>query len=335
MWICPFYPNHRVSLNSTQFDMKIKCIIIGVAALPLLACAQKDSQPLSAPNLTITATVNELLKTSIKNMIFVQGGIFQMGDFGRVYGAEKLPHNPPYAFSDPMHEVELDSFSIGRYKVTYDEFDIYTQSTGKAKIAQAFFDLEHRKIPNAPAGTNWQDAKDYCLWLAKETNQPFDLPTEAQWEYAARNRGKFILFATNNGEFEAGKNAPSYDQFKDIQSASGVTYGRSIFPVGKFPPSPLGLYDMAGNGTDWMNDWWDKDYYAKSPRKNPTGPQSGQAKVIRGIELDYSTSVTSYRLAAMPIQDVTVDKDTKKVMRTITGTLNFRCALNLPKPFKF
>ncbi len=73
-----------------------------------------------------------------------------MGDFGRVHSADKLPYSGPYAYSSPMHEVELDSFSISKYKVTYDDFDVYTQATGKPKIAQGKFDLLSRKIANAP-----------------------------------------------------------------------------------------------------------------------------------------------------------------------------------------
>jgi formylglycine-generating enzyme len=324
-------------------NLKYAFVIYSIA-LPLFACAQKDSTsaatPAASTDTTTTAANSNtdaaarLVKKSKDNMVFVQGGVFQMGDFGRKHGPDKLPHNPPYAFSEPMHEVELDSFSMSKYKVTYDEFDVYTAAVGRPKIAQAFFDLESRKIQGAPAGTNWQDAKDYCLWLAKESGLPFDLPTEAQWEYAARNRGEFVLFATVNGEFEKGKNVPSYEQFKEIKSVSDTIYGGYVYPVGKFPPTPLGLYDMTGNGTDWMNDWFDKDYYAKAPRKNPKGPDTGIGKVIRGIELDYSTGVTTYRRATLPIQEISVDKDTKQLTRTVTPTLNFRCAVQSPKTIK-
>jgi formylglycine-generating enzyme required for sulfatase activity len=104
-------------------------------------------------------------------------------------------------------------------------------------------------------------SQDYCHWLGEKTGLPLDLPTEAQWEYAARNRGGYVLFATDNGNYEIGKNIANNEQkihFSGLPLFS--------FIIGKFPPTPLGLYDMAGNGVDWINDWYAEDYYSRSQK---------------------------------------------------------------------
>jgi formylglycine-generating enzyme required for sulfatase activity len=113
-----------------------------------------------------------------------------------------------------------------------------------------------------------------------------DLPTEAQWEYAARNRGQLVVFATDNGKVEPGRNIPTYEWLEEHNNTpEGVLSSPlSMYEVGLFPPNPLGQYDMVSNGFDWTLDWYDEKYYAKSPERNPTGPATGTKKVQRGNE---------------------------------------------------
>ncbi|EPS7488295.1 formylglycine-generating enzyme family protein [Escherichia coli] len=96
------------------------------------------------------------------------------------------------------------------------------------------------------------------------------LPTEAQWEYAARSRGKFRQFANSDNVYDL--SVPD----------SKLNFTHDYSPVGSFPPNPLGLYDMMGNGHDWINDWYAEDYYQNSPEKDPQGPANGTEKVVRG-----------------------------------------------------
>ncbi|WP_082819109.1 formylglycine-generating enzyme family protein [Cupriavidus nantongensis] len=185
----------------------------------------------------------------------------------------------------------------------------------------------YRTVPNVPAGVNWHEAKNFCLWLRNVTKLPFDLPSEAQWEYAARSRGKYHAWATDNGKYDDGRNVASYEQRRDMMP--GVSSPRA-YPVGKFPPNPLGIYDMSSNGRDWVNDWFSPTYYEHSPRHNPPGPSRGTEKVVRGLEGDYATAVTMYRQKAPP------SKETRFIDNIPTTDrhpdIGFRCVVNSTTP---
>ncbi|WP_328515632.1 formylglycine-generating enzyme family protein [Ralstonia solanacearum] len=269
--------------------------------------------------------VQVLIQKTKSNLVFVKGGTFKMGDFGPQTTPDKMPYTPGRAFATPLHTVELDSFSMSKYKVTYQDFDVYTDATGKPRIAQAQLDMKYRKVPNVPAGVNWQEAKDYCAWLAQTTGLPFSLPSEAQWEYAARSRGKYVAWGTDNGKWDEGRNVASYEQNKALMP--GVL-SPAVYPIGKFPPNPLGLYDMAGNGQDWVGDWFAEDYYEHSPRKNPQGPTTGTEKVLRGQEDDYASSVTMYRHKHAPEETPFKSQYTGEVMSERSPRTGFRCVVN-------
>ncbi|WP_345534860.1 formylglycine-generating enzyme family protein [Viridibacterium curvum] len=247
----------------------LSCVTCEATAVPGASDAQASS---------FTALQALVAKTK-KNLVFVEGGTFEMGDFGTVHSPAKLPY---YGALDtmPLHKVTLDSFSIAAYKTTYEDYDVYTEATGQKKIAQDPRDLEYKRR-TAPARARWQAARDYCQWLGKQVGTPMDLPTEAQWEYAARNRGQMVIYATDNGKIEAGRNVPTYEW---LEKHNRDGYASSWYEVGLFPPSPLGLYDLVSNGADWTLDWYDAKYYANSPVLNPKGPETGTKKVTRGQE---------------------------------------------------
>lgn len=251
-----------------------------------------------------------------RDLVFVPGGTFQMGDFGPLNSQEQLPWDSN-SDSSPLHDVTLDSYSISKYKVTLAEFDLYAKvnkvpSVQMDEVHTMVLDGEpsYRSRLDRPAGTTWHQAKAYCQWLGKLADQPFDLPTEAQWEYAARNRGKFIVYPTNNGKLEWNVNVPSYALVKAL--------GGGPFPIALFPPSPLGLYDLAQNSLDWVEDWYAEDYYDTSPASNPTGPSAGTEKVQRSWPYSNSgAAMTMHRRQKLPTP--------KTRSTTLDG---FRCAVN-------
>ena len=116
--------------------------------------------------------------------------------------------------------------------------------------------------------------------MAQQTGLPYSLPTEAQWEYAARNRGNpHWFFPTNNGKQELGMNFPNIAQ---LTSQPGNVIGApSAMPIGSIPCTPMGICGMAGQVDEWVNDWNQRDY-GSAPVTDPQGPATGTQKVVRG-----------------------------------------------------
>ncbi|EFB2829538.1 formylglycine-generating enzyme family protein [Escherichia coli] len=225
-------------------------------------------------------TESQLIDSVTGSMVSVKGGRFQMGDFGPLVG-EQLPFSPDQD-NKPLHWVELSDFKITRNKITWGDYNKWVQVTGrewnayykevKNRDIESFYDKQMlREIGDEyPASVNWNEANAFCQWVGKENGKNITLPTEAQWEYAARSRGQFFQFANSDNQYNL--SAPVRE----------LNFTHDIAPVGSFPPNPLGLYDMMGNGNEWMSDWYSVDYYEKSPEKNPQGPEKGEQRVIRG-----------------------------------------------------
>jgi formylglycine-generating enzyme required for sulfatase activity len=168
---------------------------------------------------------------------------------------------------------------------------------------------------NFPAySKSWQEAKDYCQWLGALSGLPVDLSTEAQYEYAARSRGRHLIYATDNGSINEGRN------YRD--PAARRKTGEETYPVDRYPPNPLGLYDMTGNAYSWVNDWYDPTYYQHSPVDNPQGPPTGTEKVLRGGDVLSSPGMTIWR------------GHDKPVLREYYLSNSFRCAIQQSGPLK-
>ncbi|MCW7538461.1 formylglycine-generating enzyme family protein [Aquabacterium sp. A7-Y] len=271
-----------------------------------------------------------------RHLVFVEGGTFQMGDFGEIHHADKLPYS---ASSDdgPLHTVSLTSYSLSAFQTTYADFDVYTLATGKPKIAMGKRDTYRR--PDAPAGVSWQEARGYCRWLGTQLGLPMDLPTEAQWEYAARNRGAMQVYPTDNGEIDDGRNVPSYEQLKELARKDQLLTSSGPMTGGLYPPNPLGLHDLIANGYEWTLDWYDAGYYKNSPRQNPSGPAQGTEKVLRSysnvsgetlamVSMSFTRQHRPPRPRADPHQDGAAEGVNENRHTTV------RCASNDPRPLQ-
>lgn len=308
-------------------------IAAGMAVFTLAACAQ--SQPVPVEKRSSDEAVQSLVARIKKQLVYLPAGTFEMGDWG---SEEGLPYDMEKD-SKPLHKVTLDGFSMMAYKVTYEDFDVFTETVGSPKINVELIERwPGVRTPKRPAGVNWFGAQAFCQWLGKVSGQPFDLPTEAQWEYAARSGGKRVLFATDNGKVDEGRNYPDDDyQFRLVTPE-----------VGFYPPNPAGLYGMLDySATEWVNDWYQPDYYRRSPPKNPRGPKSGAIdqripefgpqKVTRGL-LASSPAFGGFTFSRSAVWPYTRDQSLlRKVDRLITdpsaGYSNrigpqFRCVLN-------
>ncbi|MFK4051025.1 formylglycine-generating enzyme family protein [Acinetobacter venetianus] len=323
--------------------IKQNLVIILCSSLSVTACAKSTSNvnqqaflPTTKENLSPEQQkqLQQLLDKTKKNLIFVKGGSYMMGDFGPEHSIDKLPYDGK-GDSKPLHKVTLDDFHLSATKATYADFDIYTDVTGQKAIGNFNEVTQKYRIPTSAAGINWQQARNYCQWLGAQLNLKMDLPTEAQWEYAARNRGQYILYATDNGKIDNGRNVWSFEQRQTSKKPFKVT--KSITLLQQFPPTPLGFYDMITDNYEWMLDWYDPEYYSKSPEKNPQGPKTGTLKVVRssapsdGQPLKTFTGKTMSRHAIDPIADPGLVKESKNQKYYFDFNLNnsVRCAANL------
>ncbi|MGV8916515.1 MAG: formylglycine-generating enzyme family protein [Pseudomonas sp.] len=276
---------------------------------------------LSACNESIQRSKEEKEKhvdTALRNMVTVEGGEFLMGDFGPLVG-EMLPFSR-HLDDKKLHKVKLDGFMISKYKVTYDDYEVFRADTNGRKLIVGLSKSYPKLVEgNVSASVPWQQAKDYCLWLGEHSGKKVDLPSEAQWEYAARSRGQYLPFATDDGTLTPGRNVPNWEQ-KKVMSGSYF----EIYPVGLYPANPIGLYDMGLSGTEWTNDWYAEDYYWHSPVNNPQGPDTGVEKVRRGGG-DFQLSLTMFRQSALPIP---VAKGFSYEERGVTPNYVFRCVVN-------
>ncbi|KEF30955.1 hypothetical protein D777_02108 [Marinobacter nitratireducens] len=235
----------------------------------------------------------EMVQRNLDNMVFVEGGEFLMGNTGGwAMGADTIP----------AHEVVLDDFYIQKFEVTQEDFEVFVETSGHT-IKARFYEDKRSESPERfegelPAPVSWHDAKAFCRWLGEQSGHNVDLPTEAQWEYAARSRGQMVRHATDNGELLLGLNINS-------EPLSFLGFNRTtLTPPGTFPANPLGLYDMSGNAEEWVNDYYQPDYYQYSEKTNPKGPDSGRItphldepeRVIRGSRYgDTNSSSTVIR----------------------------------------
>ncbi|HCT5299387.1 TPA: SUMF1/EgtB/PvdO family nonheme iron enzyme [Klebsiella pneumoniae] len=296
--------------------MRKLIVVASVAAGLLTGCDQKSTGK--------RETLSEaLVAKSLSNMVPVKGGEFLMGDFGPLVG-QKLPFSINQD-DKVLHKVVLSDFSISKFKVTNDDYNKYLQITGIKKPPINILVKEYQSLQkdDYSVGVTWQQAKDYCQWLGKESDKNIDLPTEAQWEYAARSRGQYLPFSTNNGNFELGSNIPEQKKLDEYTDG----YGFPIYPIGKYPPNPLGLYDMGLSGAEWSNDWYSTDYYSHSPVYDPQGPVKGNEKVLRGyVGGDRQYALTIFRQSSQPVPKFAGRDDYQKF--GVSPLFVFRCVIN-------
>jgi formylglycine-generating enzyme required for sulfatase activity len=186
----------------------------------------------------------------------------------------------------PVHQVELGEYYIDKYEVTNRQYKQFCDATGRSypEDPSYFTSMSgyFRNYPDYPVvNVSWNDAAAYCTWAGKR------LPTEAEWEKAARGTDS-RKYPWGNGEPDAGGfYRANWGEGSDrsVWKRDGYEYSS---PVGSYErgASPCGCLDMAGNVWEWCSDWYDGSYYGRSPRSNPNGPSSGSSRVIRGGSWD-------------------------------------------------
>ncbi len=237
-----------------------------------------------------------------EKMVLVRGSTFTMGDQFEEGSSDE----------NPTHSVTLSDFYIGKNEVTFEEFDAFCSATGREKPSDSDWGRGQRPVINV----DWYDAVEYCTWLSQKQNlmpaytidktrqdpnnsntddtkrwtvtsnweaKGYRLPTEAEWEYAAREGGKKVRFG--NGKDVADPKEINFDGDSNPQAYSikGIDRAQTVAVGSLNSPNALGLHDMSGNVWEWCSDWYGDKYYAESGgTRNPSGPISGQYRVLRG-----------------------------------------------------
>lgn len=217
--------------------------------------------------------------------VYVKGGRFEMGD---IFGGGKSDETP-------VHWVRVDGFWIGKYPVTQGQWKTIMGDNPSLFKSGDNYPVER---------VSWYNAEEFIKRLNKKTGMKYRLPTEAEWEYAARAEGKEEMWAGANLESEIGECGWCW-----FNSDS------KTHPVGQKKPNSLGLYDMSGNVWEWVQDGYDRDYYKNSPRDNPLHSGYGESKVIRG---------GSWQSGPMPLR--TINRNSRHPLE-IDG-VGFRLALS-------
>ena len=183
---------------------------------------------------------------------------------------DHFDESPAWMGATPVHTVTLDAFYMDTHEVTVGQFKQFVNQTGYNyggnKWAHRYWSDVAKYSPGdgyPMVYVDWNDAVAYAEWAGKR------LPTEAEWEYAARGGLEGKRYPWGN-DTNVARNYANY---------SGT--GRSA-PVGSYPANGYSLYDMAGNVYEWCNDWHDGNYYTNSPVNNPQGPENGSRRVLRG-----------------------------------------------------
>jgi len=206
-------------------------------------------------NVSETKDFTETIKGVNLEMVFVKGGTFTMGS----------PTSEKDRGSDEtQHQVTLSDFYIGKYEVTFEQYDAFCTATSRAKPSDRGWGRGKRPV----IYVSWEDAKAYCGWLSSKTGEIYRLPTEAEWEYAARGGNK-----SNGYKYSGSNTIGNVAWFAD--NSSSKTHS-----VGQKTSNELGIYDMSGNVWEWCSDWYGD--YSSGSQTNPTGATRGSSRVCRG-----------------------------------------------------
>jgi formylglycine-generating enzyme required for sulfatase activity len=295
-------------------------------------------------------------------MVLIPAGEFKMGGgesaeetaafYNKTYGENDLTAD---SFKDeqPRHQVRITKpFYIGIYHVTRGQFRQFVKDTGYKTDAEkgenpgasgwnpdkkefgfnekyswrnaGFEQTDEHPVVNV----SWNDAVAFCKWLSKKENKTYRLPTEAEWEYACRAGTTTRYYSGDDPETlakvgnvaDAAAKAKLPDWKYTIKANDGYVF---TAPVGKFKPNAFGLYDMHGNAWQWCADRYGAKYYAASPTDDPTGPDSGGDRVLRGGSwIDWPNSARSAER----------DGDAPDFRSDLAG---FRVARNLQQGWRF
>lgn len=264
--------------KSTEFDEKVRKM------------SRERKQVIVSDNRDFNA-YETITSEDNREMVLVPEGVFTRGSAEGEFDEK------------PQQEVYLDAFYVDKYEVSVKDYEVYRSATKYVRPTVPFFQGDEKVLsrPEMPVvGVSWDDAVNYCRWGNKR------LLTEAEWEKAARGT-QGLIYPWGNQFLPQRANISGFEDGYEFMAPVGS------FPMGR---SMYGIFDMAGNVSEWVQDWYDQFYYAKAPMMNPPGFELSKNRVFRGGSWDArKTDVRSAkRFAATPGR-----KD---------SILGFRCGLS-------
>jgi formylglycine-generating enzyme required for sulfatase activity len=263
---------------------------VNASVVALLAACAREAPSLDTRSSSPAPEPGARINDGYGDYVYVPAGAFEMGDtVGDGLARER-----------PVHVVELAAFYIGKFEISNREWKRFRDDPGydDVKLWPNGHVVPRDQIPywtqannhgggtpdsdDYPAlGVNWDAATAYSAWLSARTGQRYRLPTEAEWEKAARgtDRRRYPWGEPVDHSYANVVGAQTFDTVQPVGyydgSVRGALHTRSN-------ASPYGAFDMAGNVMEWCQDWYARDYYAASPQKNPQGPEAGAYRVLRG-----------------------------------------------------
>jgi formylglycine-generating enzyme required for sulfatase activity len=291
-------------------------IVVALGSLSFVT-AQESKAAGDKKQITVDLGGNVTLK-----MVLIPAGEFKMGSdesaeataafFNKTYG-EDLVQADWFKDEHPQHRVRITKpFYLGTYHVTRGQFRQFVAETSYKTDAEngvgykgsVGWDSDKKTFgPNKKfswrnvgfeqtdeypvVNVSWNDAVAFCKWLSKKEDKTYRLPKEAEWEYACRAGTTTRYYSSDDPETlatvgnvaDVAAKAKFPDWKYTIKANDGYVF---TAPVGKFKPNAFGLYDMHGNAWQWCMDWFGAEYYAKSATDDPSGPDSGAVRVLRG-----------------------------------------------------
>jgi formylglycine-generating enzyme required for sulfatase activity len=269
------------------YDAGFRVVLVAGAGAP-----KKDNEISPAPPPSRAGLPKDVTNSIGMKLVLIPAGKFTMGSPKDEKGRNE---------DETQHEVEITQpFYLGKYLVTQAEYERVMHDnpswfSRKHYYKNSIASINTRQLP--VDSVSWEMAKKFCETLSalpeeKSTQRRYRLPTEAEWEYACRERGRSLTPFYFGASLQSSQaNFDGHQPYGEGPPEPGSPFNSMLPPgkylehptvVGSYQPNALGLYDMHGNVCEWCADWYAKDYYSKSPKQDPQGPDIGKNRVLRG-----------------------------------------------------
>lgn len=291
-------PERQFVMASKTHVMRRRWLVAAIVGLLLiiivgpLAWLEQHGVTLKYASSVLMARLH-LVPVVEPEMVTVPGGSYQQGDFRNLRDEEE----------QPIRQVTIKPFAIGKYEVTFQEYDQYVELIGSRSPSDQAWGRDKRPVIHV----SWDDAVAYAKWLSQATGKRYRLPTESEWEYAARSRGKAETWAGTSDE-------------KDLADFAVFRAGQTALVGGK-KPNDLGLHDMSGNVSEWVEDCWHENYNG-APRDGSAWLEANDGVCGRRVVRDGSWLEGSVLLRASSRGERSVG--------VRNGTVGFRLVQDIP-----